>query len=99
MTQLGCEKSRLRMLFAQTLNKIGCSEVFNCSVGSSNFSVLYFVVVIVCLQNVASEVALCENLYLLFFFFNSKLLDPMVMKTFWKCYSWCFILVLFFLNH
>lgn len=39
------------------LNKIGCLEVFNCSVDSSNFSVLNFVVVIVCLQNVASELS------------------------------------------
>lgn len=35
---------------------MGFSEVFSCSDGSSNFSVLNFSVVIVCLENVASEI-------------------------------------------
>lgn len=44
---------------------MGCSEVFNCSVGSSNFSVLNFVVVIVYLENVASELLQLCFLFLL----------------------------------
>lgn len=66
---------------------MGCSEVFNCSVGSSNFSVLNFVVVIVCLENVASELAqLCVRIWIAFF--SSKLLD--VMKKFSTLSTYCF---------
>lgn len=59
------------MLLAQELKKkMGCSEVFSCSDGSSNFSVLNFVVVIVCLENVASELLhLYVRICNVFFFF------------------------------
>lgn len=68
------------MLLAQEFNKkLGCSEVFSCRDGSSNFSVLNFVVVAVCLENVAPELL---QLYarICIALFSSKLFDTVILK-------------------
>lgn len=71
-TVTGREEQTQDAVCPGTLNKMGCSEVFNLSVGSSDFSVLNFVVVIVCLENVASDLLqLCVRICIAFFFLLS----------------------------
>lgn len=102
VTQLQGKKSKPRMLLAQEFKKkMGCLEVFSCSDGSSNFSVLNFVVVVVCLENVAPEllqlyVRICIAFF--FFFLLSCLILCFRKKKFGKSGSQHFIDMLFLIN-